>query len=60
MVDVHGIEHEPAVGELMQLRAERLAPGGLLVLEFHHLLPLFIGNQFEVVAVVAHPQLGCD
>lgn len=49
VVDVHGIAHEPEVGEMMRLRAERLAPGGLLVLEFHHLLPLFIGNQFDTV-----------
>ena len=49
VVDVHGIAHEPAVGEMMRLRAERLAPGGLLVLEFHHLLPLFIGNQFDTI-----------
>ncbi len=49
VVDVHGIAHEPAVGEMMRLRADRLAPGGLLVLEFHHLLPLFIGNQFDTI-----------
>ena len=49
VVDVHGIAHEPAVGEMMKLRAERLAPGGLLVLEFHHLLPLFVGNQFDTI-----------
>ncbi|GAB3819227.1 class I SAM-dependent methyltransferase [Kribbella italica] len=49
VVDVHGIAHEPEVGEMMRLRADRLAPGGLLVLEFHHLLPLFIGNQFDTV-----------
>ncbi|HET6299175.1 MAG TPA: class I SAM-dependent methyltransferase [Kribbella sp.] len=49
VVDVHGIAHEPAVGEMMKLRAERLAPGGLLILEFHHLLPLFIGNQFDTI-----------
>lgn len=49
VVDVHGIAHEPAVGDMLRLRAERLAPGGLLVLEFHHLLPLFLGNQFDTV-----------
>jgi hypothetical protein len=49
VVDVHGIAHEPAVGDMMKLRADRLAPGGLLVLEFHHLLPLFIGNQFDTI-----------
>ena len=49
VVDVHGIVHEPAIGELLKVRAERLAPGGLLVMEFHHLLPLFIGNQFDTI-----------
>jgi len=49
VVDVHGIAHEPAVGEMLRLRAERLAPGGLLVLEFHHLLPLVEGNQFDTI-----------
>jgi hypothetical protein len=49
VVDVHGIAHEPAVGDMMKLRADRLAPGGLLVLEFHHLLSLFIGNQFDTI-----------
>ncbi|WP_185759580.1 class I SAM-dependent methyltransferase [Kribbella jejuensis] len=49
VVDVHGIVHEPEYGEMLRLRAERLAPGGLLVMEFHHLLPLFIGNQFDTI-----------
>ncbi|MFG1907847.1 class I SAM-dependent methyltransferase [Kribbella sp. NPDC048928] len=49
VVDVHGIVHEPQYGEMLKLRADRLAPGGLLVMEFHHLLPLFVGNQFDTV-----------
>jgi hypothetical protein len=49
VIDVHGIVHEPAVGEMLKLRADALAPGGLLVLEFHHLLPLFLGNQFDTI-----------
>ncbi|MFB6725990.1 methyltransferase C-terminal domain-containing protein [Kribbella sp. NPDC056345] len=49
VIDVHGLVHEPAMGESFRLRAERLAPGGLLVMEFHHLLPLFIGNQFDTI-----------
>ncbi len=49
VVDVHGIAHEPAVGEMLKLRADRLAPSGLLVLEFHHLLPLVEGNQFDTI-----------
>ncbi|WP_433167838.1 class I SAM-dependent methyltransferase [Kribbella sp. CA-247076] len=49
VVDVHGIVHEPSFGQMLKLRADRLAPGGLLVMEFHHLLPLFIGNQFDTI-----------
>ena len=49
VVDVHGLAHEPAVGHCLAQRAERLAPGGLLVLEFHHLLPLLVENQFDTV-----------
>jgi hypothetical protein len=49
VIDVHGIVHEPQYGDSLKLRAERLAPGGLLVMEFHHLLPLFVGNQFDTI-----------
>jgi hypothetical protein len=49
VIDVHGIVHEPQYGDSLKLRADRLAPGGLLVMEFHHLLPLFIGNQFDTI-----------
>jgi hypothetical protein len=49
VIDVHGIVHEPQYGDGLKLRAERLAPGGLLVMEFHHLLPLFVGNQFDTI-----------
>ncbi|TCC23704.1 hypothetical protein E0H58_18275 [Kribbella speibonae] len=49
VIDVHGIVHEPQYGDSLRLRAQRLAPGGLLVMEFHHLLPLFIGNQFDTI-----------
>lgn len=49
VVDVHGLAHEPAVGRSLVQRAERLAPGGLLVLEFHHLLPLLVENQFDTI-----------
>jgi hypothetical protein len=49
VIDVHGIVHEPRYGDSLKLRADRLAPGGLLVMEFHHLLPLFIGNQFDTI-----------
>ena len=33
---------EPAIGRSLAERVERLAPGGLMVLEFHHLLPLLV------------------
>jgi len=49
VVDVHGLAHEPAIGRCLAQRAERLAPGGLLVLEFHHLLPLLVDSQFDTV-----------
>lgn len=49
VVDVHGLAHEPAIGRCMAERVERLAPGGLLMLEFHHLLPLLVENQFDTV-----------
>ncbi len=49
VVDVHGLAHEPAIGRCLAARADRLAPGGLLVLEFHHLLPLLVENQFDTV-----------
>jgi len=49
VVDVHGLAHEPAIGRSLAERADRLAPGGLLVLEFHHLLPLLVENQFDTV-----------
>lgn len=49
VVDVHGLAHEPDVRAQLQRRAERLAPDGLLILEFHHLLPLVVGNQFDTI-----------
>lgn len=49
VVDVHGLAHEPAIGRSLAERVERLAPGGLLVLEFHHLLPLLVDSQFDTV-----------
>jgi hypothetical protein len=49
VVDVHGIAHEPAIGVSLARRAERLAPGGLMVLEFHHVLPLLVEAQFDTV-----------
>jgi len=49
VVDVHGLAHEPAIGRSLAERADRLVPGGLLVLEFHHLLPLLVEGQFDTV-----------
>jgi hypothetical protein len=49
VVDVHGIAHEPEVGDVLTIRAETLAPDGLLVLEFHHLLALLEGTQFDTI-----------
>lgn len=49
VVDVHGLVHEPAISRSLAQRAQRLAPQGLLVLEFHHLLPLLVEGQFDTV-----------
>ncbi len=49
VVDVHGLAHEPAIGRSLAKRVERLAPGGLLVLEFHHLLPLLVETQYDTI-----------
>jgi hypothetical protein len=49
VVDVHGLAHEPAIGRSLVQRVERIAPGGLLLLEFHHLLPLLVDSQFDTV-----------
>lgn len=49
VVDVHGLAHEPTVSRSLAERVDRLAPGGLLVLEFHHLLPLLVDGQFDTV-----------
>lgn len=49
VVDVHGLAHEPDVGEAFARRAARLAHGGLLVLEFHHLLALVAEQQFDTI-----------
>lgn len=49
VVDVHALAHEREVCRALRERADRLAPEGLLVLEFHHLLPLLRGSQFDTV-----------
>ncbi|MGH3914926.1 MAG: class I SAM-dependent methyltransferase [Pseudonocardiaceae bacterium] len=49
VVDVHGLAHEPVISSCLAQRAERLTPGGLLVVEFHHLLPLLVEGQFDTI-----------
>jgi hypothetical protein len=49
VIDVHGLTHEPGVGAGLAERVARLAPGGLLVLEFHHVLPLLVEAQFDTI-----------
>ena len=49
VVDVHGLAHETDVRGALEQRVARLADGGLLVLEFHHLLPLVTGNQYDTI-----------
>lgn len=49
VVDAHGIAHEEDVAGSLTERVRVLAPEGLLVLEFHHLLPLVLEGQFDTV-----------
>lgn len=49
VVDVHGLAHEHSLAAALRERVDRVAPGGLLLLEFHHLLPLVQGNQFDTI-----------
>ena len=49
VVDVHGIAHEPDLRAPIAAHTARLAPGGRLVLEFHHLLPLVEQCQIDTV-----------
>lgn len=49
VVDVHALAHEPDVGTSLAVRRARMAPGGLLVLECHHLWALVRDNQFDTV-----------
>ncbi len=49
VIDVHGLAHEPFIGPSLAERAARLAPDGMMVLEFHHLLPLLVEGQFDTV-----------
>ena len=49
VADVHGIAHEPDLHGPLAAHARRLAPGGRLVLEFHHLLPMVEQAQVDTV-----------
>lgn len=49
VVDVHGLAHEPDLDAALAQRVARLAPGGRIVFEFHHLLQLVEQNQYDTV-----------
>lgn len=49
LVDVHGIAHEADTDAVLAAHARSLRPTGRLVLEFHHLLPLVQGGQYDTV-----------
>ena len=49
VVDTHALAHEQDVRARLAERARGLAPDGLLVLEFHHLLPLVEQGQFDTI-----------
>ena len=49
VVDVHALAHEPDLHGPLREHARRLGPGGTLVLEFHHLLPLVQMGQIDTV-----------
>jgi hypothetical protein len=49
VVDVHALAHEPDLEAPLAAHAARLAPGGRLVLEFHHLLPLVEQSQIDTI-----------
>jgi hypothetical protein len=49
VVDAHALAHEQDVRGALAQRAAALAPGGLLVLEHHHLLALAEQSQFDTI-----------
>ena len=49
VVDAHALAHEEDVHGCLAERAHVLAPTGVLVLEFHHLLALVTQGQFDTV-----------
>lgn len=49
VVDVHGLVHDDDTAAALAERVARVAPGGRFALEFHHLLALVEGGQFDTV-----------
>jgi C-methyltransferase C-terminal domain/Putative zinc binding domain len=49
VVDVHSLAHEADLRAPLAAHAARLAAGGRLVLEFHHLLPLVEESQIDTI-----------
>lgn len=49
VADVHGLAHEGDLAAPLAEHARRLRPGGKLVLEFHHLLPMIEQGQIDTV-----------
>lgn len=49
VADVHGLAHEAELAGPLAAHARRLAPGGRLVLEFHHLLSLVEQRQIDTI-----------
>jgi hypothetical protein len=49
VVDAHALAHEQDVRGALAERAAAVVPGGIVVLEHHHLLPLVEEGQFDTV-----------
>ena len=49
VVDVHSLAHEQDLASQLAVRANALAPEGLLAIEHHHLLPLVEQAQFDTI-----------
>jgi hypothetical protein len=49
VVDVHFLMHEEDLDAVLGAHATRLAPGGVLVCEFFHALPMVTGNLIDTV-----------
>ena len=49
VVDAHALAHEQDVHGALAERAAAVAPGGVLVVEHHHLLPLVEEGQFDTI-----------